>query len=142
LDLNLKYQSILIGLICLSTYSYSQTNNDKDLVFRVRSERTTVQVLPDISVINHGSSQDIFIRIRPAGRIIGKVTFKGGNLVGKDSTYNISAGKGAEGILSVYEKTPRGDKLILNKVYTFKKVLVRSKKSDPHVLRNTDKFQH
>ena len=127
----MKKQLILFALTCFSGQVFGQTNTDKDLVFRVRSEPTSVKVLPDVTEIPAKGGLAIGIHLLPGGRKIGKVTFLGGKIMGSDSTYTLIPGTGSEGILSVYEKTARGNRLILNKFYTFKKP--RKVGSAPHV---------
>jgi hypothetical protein len=122
----MKYKILLLVFTGLSAYLFGQTNKGKDLIFRVKTEKTSVKIFPDQAWIDAGIVQTITVRIKPAGRRIGKVTFTGGTITGKDSTYELTAGTGTEGILSVYEKTGAGNKLILNKVYQFKKTTVQA----------------
>jgi hypothetical protein len=124
----MQHKILLLFFTCISALVFGQTNKGKDLVFRVKTEKTSAKILPDLAWLEIGIIRTITIRIRPAGRKIGKVTFKGGTITGQDSTYQLTPGNGTEGILSVYEKTLNGNKLIMNKVYSFKKVLVTKPK--------------
>lgn len=128
----MKYKITIVLLTCFSAHLFSQAYNGKDLVFKVRSERTTVTILPNVAWIDDGDSQSIGIHLKPAGRRIGQVTFKGGEIKGKDSCYTLIPGNGTEGILSVYVKTATGNKLIASKVYPFRKINTkkRSKMAD------------
>lgn len=122
----MKQKIIFFFLFSFSTLLFSQTSKEKDLTFKVKSEKSIVKILPDKSLLYLGENLPIIIRIKPKGRKIGKVTFKGGKVQGQDSSYIITAGSGTEGILSVYEKTNDGNKLLINKFYEFKKVTLKA----------------
>ena len=111
----------LITAVFITTFLIAQKGNEKDLTFKVRYEKTAASISPDKSWMNCGESMYITIKVKPKGRKIAKVTFKGGTVEGKDSIYTITAGSGAQGILTVYEQTADGNKIILNKTYDFKK---------------------
>ena len=121
----MKQRLFLLLFTGISCVVFCQTNSGKDLVFKVKRPRTTVSILPELAYLDPGVGKSVTIRLWPAGRMIGKVTFNGGNIVGKDSVYGLIAGKGIEGILSVYEKTPEGDRLLVNKVYPFRKIIIK-----------------
>jgi hypothetical protein len=114
-------------LILLSSQAFSQQKSNKDLVLKIKAEKTSVIISPDRVSIYTGESFQVKIKIFPAGRKIGKVTFKGGVINGKDSLYTVTAGGGAEGILSVYEKASDGtNRLIANKVYAIKRSTLKA----------------
>ena len=119
----MKQKTIFLFLISFSSFLFAQSNKEKELIFKIKYEKTVIKIIPDKSWLYSGETAQIEIVITPNNKKIGKVTFKGGNIAGKDGIYTITAGSGSEGILSIYEKNADGNKLITNKIYEFKKIL-------------------